>query len=150
MGCVLQDRQHAKGHAVMIPDRAEVEVQPDILKLAIALDDSMPVAKRQGAAVEHDPDNPGIERRKLRPCLGNRTTQEIRMALTGEGGVGVIVKHDAVGSPKYRHRHAGAHHQTERLLQDRWPRDPWPKGREAPIQIVDMGRKPTGSVVFSF
>jgi hypothetical protein len=43
----------------------------------------------------------------LRPYVMKWLAQDLRMAIAKQGGIGVIVKHDQLGSPSHGHRETG-------------------------------------------
>ena len=60
-----------------------------------------------------------IEVGDLRPSLENRHAEQLRMTRSREGGVAVVVDHDAVGAPQQHHRHRRGRDDVDGALEAR-------------------------------
>ena len=114
-----------------------VQVHPDLLGLAMAVQRQFLVAIGQGAARQADLHDVVVEFRDLGPALSNIGAEQLRMPPAGEGGIGVIVDHHAFGTPEHDDRHGRRDRQSDRRLQALWPARYRTQGRRAPVVRAD-------------
>ena len=93
------------GCAALVHHRRIVEVHPDLLGPAGAVQRQLLVLVGQRAAGEADLHDVVVEVGDLGPALAHLAAEQLRMAAAGEDRIGVVVDHDAVGAPQQHDRH---------------------------------------------
>jgi hypothetical protein len=93
-----------RGSAVVEHGRV-VEVHPDLLGLAVAVERELLVLVGQRAATQPDLHDVVVECGDFRPAIAHLGAEDPGMPAAGEHRIGVVVDHDAVGPPQQHHRH---------------------------------------------
>ena len=119
VGGLDHDRHHAGRLARLVKQRRVVEVQPHLLRRAVAIkrEHLIPIGER--AAGEADLHDVVVEVGDLGPPLAHLGPEQVGMAAAREGGIGIIVDHDAVLAPQRDDRHRRTEDKRDRGFQAR-------------------------------
>ena len=99
LGGLDHDREHAGRLAALVEQWAVVEVDPDVLGPAGAIEDQMLVAERQRFPAQAGLHHPAVEVCDLGPAFQHLRAKQLRVAPAGKDRIGIVVDHDAVAGP---------------------------------------------------
>ena len=131
------DRDHADDGALRVHDRRVVEVHPDLLRLAAAVQGQLVVAPGPGGAVQAGAHRLAVEFRDFGPALAHLGAEQARVAGAGEARIGLVVDHDPILAPQGDDRNRRPQDQLDRGAQDRRPAGDRPQAGPAPVEFVD-------------
>jgi len=105
------DREHAAGLARVIEDRRIVEIKPEFVRrIVVAEQDEGLFLQRQRLALHiAGSENLPVQVGRFRPSFQHLHAHELRVALSGKGGIGVVVDQHAFRPEQ--------HHDGDRRLQ---------------------------------
>jgi hypothetical protein len=117
VGGFVDDAERAQGQAVVVEQGAVVEVHPARFRLAVPVEDKLLIPQDQRLAAEAHGDLVAVEVGDFGPGLGGRQAKDLRVAGTGEVGIGVVVDEDAIGPDEHDHGGGCRHHHPHRALE---------------------------------
>ena len=138
LGRLDHDRQHPRRLAVLVEQRAVVEIDPQILGPAGAVQDQMLVAERQCFPAQADVHHPAVEVCHLGPALQHLGAEQLGVAAAGKYRIRIVVDHDAVAAPQHHQGHGGAQDDVDGRLQALRPARSRSKGGRGPVEGADQ------------
>ena len=110
LGGLSNDGEYTDQLTAFVDNRRIVQIRPKLFGHAIAVQPKFAVfVGKRLSPMQDNLENMVVEIGDLRPRFQNVATSQAGMAGTPEPGIGVIVDHDALGSPE--------HHDGNRGLQ---------------------------------
>ncbi len=123
-GDLDDDCHHTRRLAAFIEQRRIIEIEPRRLRAAMAGQHQFKIAISQRSASQSYLHDVVVEVSDFGPSLADPGSEQLRMPLSGELGIGIVVDHDAVLTPQ--------RHDRNRRAQDR--RQSKPSGSAARIR----------------
>ncbi len=120
-GGLDHDRHDAGNHAILVADRRIVEVHPDLLGRAAAVQREFLIPVTERAARQADAHHVVVEGRYFGPAFAHFRAQQRWMAPAREHPVGVVVDHVAVLAPQRDDGRWRGHDQRDGRLEHGWP-----------------------------
>ena len=129
---------HAADGAVGLVDRRVEQVEHEGVVTPVAAKRHRLVAERQKLAAEPRLEHPPVPVPDLRPDLGRRAAERLRMVRARDQRIGVVVEHDVGGPPHQHLGHRRIDDICDRRAQFERPTLDRPERREAPIARADQ------------